>query len=144
MSALESMIRVHQWMLDERRRSLAELQVFLNKLKADLVALDANLEEERAAVDSSQGGSGEAALTYPAFVAAALERRKKLCGTIANLEGQLEALREEVAEAYRELKKYELAQESQVKRASAKRARKERLDLDELAISLYRRNKAAE
>lgn len=140
MSALESMIRVHQWMLDERRRGLAELQVFLDKLKADLVALDANLEAERAAA----GNSGEAALTYPAFVAAALERRKKLCGTIANLEGQLEALREAVAEAYRELKKYELAQENQVKRASAKRARKERLELDELAVSLYRRNTAAD
>ena len=140
MTALKSMIRIHQWMLDERRRNLADLQVFLDKLQGDLAALDHSLEAERAAAETSP----EAGLAYPAFVAAALERRKKLCGTIEELEGQVEALREAVAEAFAEVKKYELAQENQGRRDAAKRSRKQRLEADELGISLYRRNKAAE
>ena len=140
MTALKSMIRIHQWMLDERRRNLADLQVFLDKLQGDLAALDHSLEAERAVAEASP----EAGLAYPAFVAAALERRKKLCGTIEELEGQVEALREAVAEAFAEVKKYELAQENQGRRDAAKRSRKQRLEADELGISLYRRNKAAE
>lgn len=139
MTALQSMIRVHQWVLDERRRSLADLQVFLDKLKGDLTMLDGSLEAERTAAEASP----EAGLAYPAFVAAALERRKKLNGTIAELEGEVEALREEVAEAFAEVKKYELAQENQGRRDAAKRSRKQRLEADELGVSLYRRNKAA-
>ena len=121
MTALQSMIRVHQWVLDERRRNLADLQVFLDKLKGDLAALDASLETERVAAEASP----QAGLAFPAFVAAALERRKKLCGTIEELEGQVDALREEVAEAFAELKKYELAQENQGRRDAAKRSRKQ-------------------
>ncbi len=140
MTALKSMIRVHQWMLDERRRNLADLQVFLDKLQGDLALLDQSLEAERAAAEASP----EAGLAYPAFVAAALERRKKLCGTMEELAGQVEALRDEVAEAFAELKKYELAEQNQGRRDAAKRSRKQRLEADELGVSLYRRNKAAE
>ncbi len=139
MTAIESMIRVHRWVLDERRRNLADLQVFVDKLKGDLVGLDGKLEAEREAA----GASPEAGLAYPAYVAAALDRRKRLCGSIADLEAQVEALREEVAEAFGELKKYELAQENNGRRNAAKRSRKQRLEADELGVSIYRRNKAA-
>ena len=139
MTALDSMVRVHRWMLDERQRKLADLQVFVDKLKDDLTALDKELEAEREVAD----GSDEAGMAYPAFVAASLERRKKLCDTIANLESEIEAVREEVAEAFGELKKFEMARDNQDLREADKRNRRDRLNVDELGVSIYRRNKAS-
>ncbi len=138
MTALESMIRVHGWVLEEKRRSLAEIQTFTDKLKNDIVALDQNVEAEREAANQSD----EASLAYPAFVAAALDRRKRLSETISKLETQIDAVREEVAEAYQELKAYEMAHESQQRREATGRARAERIAQDELGVSIYRRNNA--
>jgi flagellar FliJ protein len=138
MTALDSMVRVHRWVVDEKRRKLADLQTFVDKLKDDLIKLDEELETER----EGAGRSDEAGLTYPAFVAAALERRSKLCETIANLEKEIEETREDVAESFRELKKFEMARTNQESQESAKQSRRDRLALDELGISIYRRNRA--
>lgn len=139
MTALESMVRVHQWMLDERQRKLADLQTLVQKLKDDLTALDRQLESEREVA----GQSEEAGMAYPAFVAAALDRRKKLCRTIADLETEVESVREEVAEAFGELKKFEMARDNHEARQIANRDRRERLNFDELGVSIYRRNRVS-
>lgn len=139
MTALESMVRVHQWMLDERQRKLADLQALVQKLKDDLTALDHQLESEREVA----GQSAEAGMAYPAFVAAALDRRKKLCDTIADLETEVESVREEVAEAFGELKKFEMARDNHEARQAANRNRRERLNFDELGVSIYRRNRVS-
>lgn len=136
MTALESMIRVHGWILEEKRRDLAEIQVFADKLKNDLAALDRNVEAEREAANQSE----MAGLAYPAFVAAALERRKRLGETIRRLEAQIDSAREEVVEAFQELKAYETAHENHERREAAGHDRAERIAQDELGVSLYRRN----
>ncbi|MDJ0607952.1 MAG: flagellar FliJ family protein [Kiloniellales bacterium] len=136
--ALDSMIRLHRWMLDEKRRSLADLQVFAEKLKDDMTQLDRDLERESDALEDE----GTVALAYPTFVAVALERRQKLSDSIANLETEIEAAREEVAEAFRELKRFEAARDSQQAQAKAERARRERINQDELAVGLYRRSRS--
>ncbi len=139
MTALDSMVRVHRWVLDEKQRKLADLRTLLEKLASDLQGLDAELESERAAAD----GSDEAGAAFPAYVAAALDRRQKLCETIANLEKETEAAREEVTEAFGELKKYEIASDNRDARESDKRKRSERINLDELGVSIYRRSRLA-
>jgi len=138
MTALESMIRVHGWILEEKRRDLAEIQVFADKLKNDLATLDQNVEAEREAANQSETAS----LAYPAFVAAALDRRKRLGETIRRLEAQIDSAREEVAEAFQQFKAYETAHENHEGRESAGRDRAERIAQDDLGVSLYRRNKA--
>ena len=136
MTALESMIRVHGWILEEKRRGLAEIQVFADKLKNDLAALDRNVEAEREVANQSE----TAGLAYPAFVAAALDRRKRLSETILRLEAQIDSARDEVVEAFQQLKAYETAQENHERREAAGRDRAERIAQDELGVSLYRRN----
>ena len=120
MTALDSMVRVHRWVLEEKQRKLVDLRTLLERLKCDLEGLDAELE-----------------------AAAALDRRRKLCETIANLEQETEAAREEVTEAFSELKKYEIASDNRASQESDKRKRRERINLDELGVSIYRRSGAA-
>ena len=137
MSTLGSLVRVHTWALDEKRQTLAGMERLAEKLENDLRDLEAELLRERSAAT----GSVEGTIAFPAFVAAALERRKKLLVSIANLELAIDAAREEVRESYREVKKYELARDNEERRERDRLALRERNTLDELGMTLHRRNK---
>lgn len=137
MSALGSLVRVHTWALNEKRQTLAGLEQLAEKLRNDLEGLEAELQQERSAAT----GSIEGTIAFPAFVAAALERRKKLRVSIANLDLATEAARQEVREAYQEVKKYELARDNHERRERDRLALRERKALDELGTTLHQRKK---
>lgn len=137
MTALGSLVRVHTWTLDEKRQTLGGLEELGEKLRNDLENLEAELRREQAAAT----GSIEGTIAFPAFVAAALERRKRLRVSIANLDLAIEAAREEAREAYQEVKKYELARDNHERRERDRLALRERNALDELGATLHRRKK---
>ena len=135
MSALDSMVRIHRWVLDEKREKLTDIERFADKMRQDLVELDANLEDERKAAAAAP----ETAVTYAAFIRAALERRAKLLESIANLDAEVEAARDEVREAFQELKKFEKAESQAQTREETERRKREQLALDELGVGIYQR-----
>lgn len=139
MSGLENLVRVHQWILDERRQRLAGLQQLLDRMSGDLEMLVETLEKEREAAGKTLDG----ALAFQTFIPAALERRDKLRHSIANLEQEVEAARDEVGEAFQDLKKYQSAQDLQLRQEFEQRRRREQVSLDEMGVGLYRRNRAA-
>jgi len=139
MSGLENLVRVHQWILDERRQRLAGLQQLLDRMSGDLEMLEETLEAER----KSAGRTLDGALAFQTFIPAALERRDKLRHSIANLEREVEAARDEVGEAFQDLKKYQSAQDLQLRQEFEQRRRREQVSLDEMGVGLYRRNRAA-
>lgn len=140
MSGLDSLVRVHRWALDEKRRSLAEVLKFVDMLKADLVTLEAGLDSEREAAAASDA----AAAAFPGFMAAVLQRRKRLRETIAGMEHQADQARESAGEAFRELKKFESALASQRAELRSQQARRERIELDELGVDMHRRRSTSE
>ncbi len=140
MSALGSLVRVHTWALNEKQQTLSGLEALGEKLRNDLEGLEAELRQEQSAAT----GSIEGTIAFPAFVAAALERRKRLRVSIANLDLAIEVAREEVREAYREVKKYELARDNHDHRERDRLALRERKELDELAATLHRRKKMSQ
>ena len=137
MTALGSLVRVHTWALNEKRQTLSGLEELAEKIRNDLEGLEADLGRERSAAT----GSIEGTIAFPAFVAAALERRKRLRVSIANLDRAIEAAREEVREVYREVKKYELARDNHERRERDRLALRERKALDELSATVHRRKK---
>ncbi len=140
MTALGSLVRVHTWALNEKRQTLAGLEELSDKLRQDLENLEAELRHEQsAAADSVEG-----MIAFPAFVAAALDRRNKLRVSIANLDLGIEAAREEVREVFQEVKKYELARDNHEKRERERIARREQNALDELGVNLHRRKKVSQ
>ncbi len=140
MSALNSLVRVHSWALDEKRQKLAELDRLADKLRDDLVALEQEMAQEQTAAS----GSIEGSIAFPAFVAAALERRKRLRQSIANIELACEAAREEVNQAFQEMKKFELARDNQTARDQDESARREQTAMDEMGVDMHRRNNPAD
>ncbi len=139
MTALGSLVRVHSWALNEKRQKLAGLEELADKMHQDLEQLEADLNNEQHAA----AGSMEGTIAFPAFVAAALERRKKLRETIADLGFAIDAARAEVREAFQEVKKYELARDNHERREREKVARREQRELDELGANMHRRKKAS-
>ncbi|HEX9768833.1 MAG TPA: flagellar export protein FliJ [Kiloniellales bacterium] len=139
MSGLANLVRVHEWILDEKRQRLAGLQQLFDRMAGDLEILEEKLAAEREAAGKTLDG----ALAFQTFIPAALERRDKLRHSIANLEQEIERARDEVGEAFQELKKYQTAQGIQQRQEGEQRRRRENLALDEMGVGLYRRNQAA-
>ena len=138
MSALETLIRVHRWQLDERRQQLGELDRLADKLRLERRRLD----EEDAAEQRAAALSHEASLAYPSYAAALRDRRAKLDASIAEVDDQILRARDALAEAFQEVKRYELAASNRAKRARDALTRKQTIEQDEIAIQMHRRNRA--
>ena len=135
MSSLKTIIRLQKWKLDEKRRALAELQNLADRLQAEID----RLKEEIAAERETARGNVEYSFTYSNYIQAAMERGKRLTQSMGQVEGQIAVATDEMAEAFQELKRYELAEEERLKREKEKLKRKEANMLDETALVGFRR-----
>ena len=135
MSTLDSLIRLHRWQVDERRRQLAELEALGLKPRQEL----ARLADERTNEQAAAGASFLARHVYPGYLRRAMERQKTLEQSLAETEAQTLAAREALAEAFQELKRYEVAQASRERLRISAAARRERLETDAVAIETFRR-----
>jgi flagellar protein FliJ len=105
MSVLDNRLRQHRWELDERRRFLAELEGLAARLRRDAQRLHREIEQETGAADVEQ----KPGIVYPIFVGPLLDRRKKLEGSILEIEAQIADAREAVAVAEEEVNLVEAA-----------------------------------
>jgi flagellar protein FliJ len=136
LTALDQLVRLHRWTLDEKRQKLADLERFRSKLLDNIEALEAELTREQAAAERSTLAS----FSLPAFIKATVERRRKIEGSIAEVDRSIAAARDEIAEAFQEFKRYETAHGNHLRRESQKQSRREQTAADELAIDLHRRH----
>jgi flagellar protein FliJ len=137
-SALDSLIRLHRWQLDERRRDLATLEDLAAKLGEERRKLEAEDERERAVAAASP----EAAFGYAAYARRLIERRRKLEQSQAEVADRIGRAREALAEAFQETKRYEVAAANRAKQQEQQDAKRERKTLDELGIEGFRRKAA--
>jgi flagellar protein FliJ len=137
-TALRSLIRLHRWQLDERRRDLATLEDLAAKLREEHQKLDAEDERERAVASASP----EAAYGYAGYARSLIDRRRKLERTQAEVAEQIARAREALAEAYQEMKRYEIAAASRQRQLEEREAKRQQQTLDELGVEGFRRKTA--
>jgi flagellar FliJ protein len=137
-STLESLIRLHRWQLDERRRHLADLDALANRLRGEL----ARLVTEQQAEQGVASASLEAGTAYGAYARRLVERRRKLAESIVSVEQQIVQAREALSEAFREVKRYEIAAASRASQHSKRIARRDQASLDEVAAETDRRRRS--
>ncbi len=135
MKGLKSLIRLHKFRLDERRRGLQELETLRQRLDAALARLEAEVRAEKRTVETAP----EMAFAFADYAASARERRLKLIDSIDETERQIEQARDAVNEAFRELKKYQITQANRERLAAQRAARLEQANLDEIGLTVYRR-----
>jgi len=135
MKGVAAMVRVHKWKLEERSRILQELE----RLRQKLQQAASQLEAELVAEQHQARGGGLASLTYGGYAQSVIQRRDHIAKSLSEVDAQAEQARADVALAFQELKKYELAMANREKQKKQKEAKNERQTLDELGTTMHRR-----
>ena len=133
---LHTLIRLNEWSVDQRRRELGDVLGTLADLESSLHRLGEELIREQRAVQASPE---EAGFLYGNYANAVIDRRKHINTGITTMEQQVAEAREKLDEAYRELKKYEVAQETRDLRQAREEARQEQIEFDEMGLQAHRR-----
>lgn len=134
MSALDSLIRLHRWQVDEHRRHLADLEGLAAQLSEEHHRLDREEAREEAAA-----ASPEAAITYAAYARQLIERRRKLTQSRTEVAEQIERSRAGLAEAYQEVKRYEIMAASRLRQQQRREERRQQRARDDLGAEVFRR-----
>lgn len=138
--SLKTIIRLQKLQLDEKRRVLAELHTLADRLRNEIEKVKQEIANEQETVRDDFSVS----FTYSNFAQAAMERGRRLGQSLAQVEAQIEIATDEMAEAFQELKRYELAEEERQKRERDKQKRKDAAMLDETALVGFRRRQTEE
>ncbi|HEY4133663.1 MAG TPA: flagellar export protein FliJ [Alphaproteobacteria bacterium] len=136
MNGLDGLIRLNKWRLDEKRQALAELERLASRLREQMTML----EQELAAEQRIAATSAEAVITYGHYANAVIVRRETLNKSLAEVEGQIRHALDDVAEAFRELKKFDIVKARRARDAAEKSKRLQQAQLDELGLTLYSRS----
>ena len=141
MTNLRPLIRYHKWRLDEKQRALSELRGQEERILAEAAQLEEQIKSEQRTASAHY----EVAHIYAAFARAALGRRHDIARRLATIRARIAAAAEDLAECFREVKTYEIAQEERDKRDAEEQRHKENLTLDETAqIGHHRRREDEE
>lgn len=138
MRSRDSLIRLHRFQVDEKRRQVVEIETMI----AEFRRKEAELEQQILSEQERAGVSDVGHYAYPTFAKAARDRRENLLKSIEGLTVQLEAAKDDLAEAFSELKKYELMNEKESLRAKAELSAREQAELDEVGLAMHRRGTA--
>lgn len=136
MKSFFSLIRLHKWRVDEKRRALGALLGDVHSLEQQAAMLEEQIRLEQKAAATAPA---EAGMYYGNFARAAISQRDDLSYKINELEKQITVAQAEMREEYRDFKSFELAQEIRDEREAAERSREDQLTLDEIAQEAHRR-----
>lgn len=137
MKGIESLIKIHAFELDEKRRALKQIEEFRQSIEISITQLATRVAEEQAAARASDEG----AYAYGPFARSVIQRRGALQESLASVTAQAEEARDAVARAFETLKKYEITKAGRDSEAVAEARRRERILLDELGLNAFSRNK---
>ncbi|MBT3306303.1 MAG: flagellar export protein FliJ [Alphaproteobacteria bacterium] len=132
---LQTLIRLNEWTVDERRRELGDVLGSLETLESGLTRLGEELVREQQAAQSSPDVAG---FLYGSYATAVIDRRYHLNAGIAQMTAKVTEARERLDEAYRELKKYEVAHENRTLKLAKEASRLEQIEMDELGLQAHR------
>ena len=138
MSKLDSLIRLHERTLDEARRELGRAEAAVASAAAAIDALEAEIKAEQAAAGADLTGQ----FGYANYARQAIARRAELHAAHQQAEVAREQVREKVAVAFAELKKFEITAERRAALAQQEENRRLQGELDEIAQRQDRQKQA--
>jgi flagellar protein FliJ len=138
MRALSTLIRMHRHLLDEKRRALTDLE----NLRADLIRQREKLEAELVREQEIAKKVEVGAFAYAGFARGVIGRREKLQNSLAEIDGRIAAAQEDVATAFQDLKRHEIALAARQRRQREEEERRRQIELDEVSLEMHRRRSA--
>lgn len=135
MKSREALIRLNRFRVDEIRKRLKSLDDMRADLRKKMTDLEAMVQEEQRRAAHSDLGR----LAFPTFARSVQARRENIQRSIDEVEKQAATVTEELQNAYRELKKYEIAVDQEAQRDRVEYARQVQAELDEIAMQRHAR-----
>jgi flagellar FliJ protein len=133
---LAAIIRLHKYIVDEKRRDLGVLLGEVRELEHRAERLKVELVSEQQAAHASPE---EAGFLYGPYAAAAINRRQQLNDATVEFEEKIAIAQEEMREEFKELKVFEIAKEARDEAEEEERSSEEQRVLDELGQESHRR-----
>ncbi|MEE3627071.1 flagellar FliJ family protein [Nitrospirillum sp. BR 11752] len=135
MKSLKTLIRLHKNEVDEKRRHLTQLREHDDQLTLRRQQFEAQVEMER----QLSGTSVDMAVAFANFLPQIKLQRNALEQARQQLLIAIHRAEEDLAQAFQELKRFELAEEERIRKEKAELARKEAMMLDEIAAQRHLR-----
>jgi flagellar FliJ protein len=136
---LHTLIRLRKWDVDERQRALAVLLVQEEGVIAKQAELEATVKAELALTMELPADLRK---TLPGFLKRCEQFREALDHALADIRARITVAQDNLAEAFRRLKTFEVTQEQRDLAEEKEEARQETLTLDEIGLNLHRRKSA--
>jgi len=133
---LHTLIRIRKWDVEEKQRALGVLLRREGDVLAAQAALFDELAQEKAFVASAEPAQR---LTFAAYLKHWDLRRENIEKALAEVRRLIDEAREELAEAYRGLKTFEVTQDVRDAAAAVETDRLEQIELNEIGLTLHRR-----
>ena len=135
---LNAVIRLHKYIVDEKRRELGALLGQVRALEDQAENLELEIVIEQRAADEAPE---EAGFLYGPYAASAVGRRQHLKEATAEIEEKIAIAQEDMRAEFKELKVFEITKEARDDIAEKELAREEQNVLDELGLDRHRRQK---
>ena len=135
MKGLDTLIRMRSWELDECSKALVAVQQRQDAIRAKQEALEQEIEAEK----RRASGDVEIGMAFAAYYSAAVVRMEQLQSQWTAILPEIEAAQEAMAEAFRNVKQFELVKEKLAERETRELARKEIERMNEVGLNSYRR-----
>jgi flagellar protein FliJ len=135
MNGLNQLLRLQKWTLDEKRRQAADLVALIERLQGDIAKLDDEVAREIEVARTDL----EASRHLPPYRDMMAKRRERLEQSVADVTLELDRVREEIAEAYGDIKKTEQTIENRLERKRQAEAKREQTEIDEMGLEQHRR-----
>jgi flagellar FliJ protein len=133
---LHTLIRLRKWDVDEKQRALG----LLLRQEESVIERQQGLEAEVAAEITFTGSlPADQRRTLAAYLKRCDEFRGKLKDLLGEVRRQIVGAQNELAEAYRRLKTFEVTQAARDAAVAAEENRLETIELNELGLELHRR-----
>ena len=133
---LHTLIRVRKWDVEEKQRALGSLLRDEERILEFQAALVRELDEEKAFAGKAEARE---TMTLEPYLQRWRQRRDNLASVLILLRRKIDEARDELAEAYRRLKTFEITQQQRDAAEEKEENRLEQITLDEMGIELHRR-----
>ena len=136
---LYTLIRLHQYRVDDKRRSLGELLGEVSSLEQQGENLEKEIVSEQSIANSAPESFG---MFYGEYAAAAVQKREDISQEISGVEEKIVVAQEEMRAEFNDLKVFEITQETRDEADALEATREEQAILDELGLEAYRRRRS--
>jgi flagellar export protein FliJ len=134
MKSRETLIRLKRFQVDEKRRRVTQIEMMI----AEFQRMAHELDREIKAEEARSGITDTAHFAYPTYARAAMTRRDNLFESAANLGGQLDEAKAQLAEAFEEMKKVEILEDREKAGERALAGAREQASMDAIGLRISR------